>query len=405
LNRSRWFLRRRTKPRVVFVVQWLETFEMVRPVWEALRRGPLDPTIVFAPERDMMHWVSRDGNAYDMDLAERIWRWLRDHGYSPEPLLAPEEEADRLRDWQPVAVFLPTPYPEARHPSLDPVRLGLPVHYVNYAFDLAPPGGAGIQFELPFFRQCEAIYAENEYCADQFRRAGVRADAIVDSGPPILDYWDVPEYRSPRPSILWCPWWSVRHGGTENATGYSTFLLSYEAVLSEAVRRPHMDFVFRPHPMLWSQLRADRLWSPDDERRFLDRAAALPNFSVVGAVTPNTRLPWYPDHISQFRDAWAMVTDGISFLAEFAYTGKPLLLTEAPGNPGWNPVGQAIASVVTRSSGIAELQSFLDGIERDEDPDRDTRRRAVHAQFFRPPGGSGRTIANRLVAIASRSVT
>src|SRR5262249_42724615 len=104
----------------------------------------------------------------------------------------------------------------------------------------------------------------------------------------------------------------------------------------------------------------------------------------------------HPDHVLQFEQAWAMVTDGISFLAEFGYTGKPLLLTEAEGNPGWNPVGQAIADVVQRSDGISGLASFLDKVEHDFDPDAGRRRDTIRRQFYRPPGGSAAAIAASL---------
>ena len=90
------------------------------------------------------------------------------------------------------------------------------------------------------------------------------------------------------------------------------------------------------------------------------------------------------DCTEQFEQAWAMVTDDISFPAEFGYTGKPLLLTRAPNNPGWNPVGQAICDVVQRSEGIAGLAAFLDAVERDMDPDADVRRETIRRQFYRP---------------------
>ncbi len=95
-----------------------------------------------------------------------------------------------------------------------------------------------------------------------------------------------------------------------------------------------------------------------------------------------------------------MVTDGVSFLAEFGYTGKPLLLTQAPKNPGWNPVGQAIAGAVERSDGVEKLAWFLDRVEGGIDPDAERRRKVIRRQFFRPPGGSAAAIARHLQELA-----
>jgi hypothetical protein len=162
-----------------------------------------------------------------------------------------------------------------------------------------------------------------------------------------------------------------------------------------------MRFIFRPHPCLWAELRDEALWTKQDELGFLARVAELDNVTLDGEVYPGRRASFYPDHLEQFEQAWAMVTDGISFLAEFGYTGKPLLLTQAPGNPGWNPVGQPIADAVQRSKGVEGLSSFLDQVERGIDPDAGKRREAIRRQFYRPPGGSAAAIAAYLNGPAS----
>jgi hypothetical protein len=386
----RWRLgsKRITKHCTVFVVQWIETFEIVAPVVQALRDTGWTTKIIVTPE-----WTSNAG--YDLALAAQVWEWLTAQGFSPEPLVPAEGEADRIRDLQPAAVFLPTPYVAHRHESLTPKRLGLPVHYVNYAFNICP--SEGLLFELPFFRECHAIYAENDYCVERFVHAGVKPSHIIKTGPPALDHWDIDHGRADIPTVLWCPWWSTRWPGKGNNTvGYSTFIPSYPAVLEEAARRPDMRFIIRPHPLLWSQLSEDGLWTIQEELHFHARASELENVTIDGSVTATTRYPAYQGHIKQFEQAWAMVTDGISFLAEFGYTGKPLLLTQAPGNPGWNPVGQAICDVVQRSDGIQGLRSFLDQIERGFDPDADKRREVIRRHFYRPPGGSAAAIARHL---------
>ena len=83
-------------------------------------------------------------------------------------------------------------------------------------------------------------------------------------------------------------------------------------------------------------------------------------------------------------------------MAEFAYTEKPLLLTQERGNPGWNEVGRAIAEVVDRSDRLDGLATFLDRVERDEEPTADARRNAVRRLFPRPRGGTATAIARHI---------
>jgi hypothetical protein len=398
--RWRFGPKREMKRCVVFVVQWIETFEVVAPVVQALRKAGWTTTIVVTPET----CYSPSGFDYSLELAAQVWEWLSAYGFEPEPLVPPYSEASRLRDLCPAAVFLPTQYLGQRHHSLSPAQLGLPVHYVNYGFNLEPAvcdpevSNEDVRFALPFFRECAAIYAENHYCFEQYVRAGVKRSRIVKTGHPSLDHWDVERGRADIPTVLWCPYWSPRwQGRDKNIVGYSTFIPSYHTVLEEAVRRPHMRFIIRPHPLLWNELRSVGLWTEQEEIGFFARAAELENVRVDGNVATARRYPVYTNHIKQFEQAWAMVTDGISFLAEFGYTGKPLLLTQARGNPGWNPVGQAICEVVQRSDGIHGLKSFLDRVERDIDPDAEKRREVIRQQFYRPSGGSAAAIARHIV--------
>jgi hypothetical protein len=378
----------------VFVVQWLETFDVVAPLVRALREVGWETPIVLTPERSAVH-ANADGT-YDLGRLGPMREILSARGFAPEPLLPAEAEADRIRTLSPSAVFLPTPYVVHRHESLAPAHLRLPVHYVNYGLNLSPL--PELTFNLPFFRRCAAIYAENEYCAEQYVLAGVDASRVVPTGHPRLDHWDTEHPRSRRPTVLWCPWWSTRW--TDGKVGYSTFLPSYRTVLAEARRRPHMQFIVRTHPYLWAELRSERLWTEAEERAFLAAVDELENVELVGNVNTTTTYPLYPSHVHQFEQAWAMVTDGISFLGEFGYTGKPILLTEAPGNPGWNPVGQAIRAVVQRCDGIQGLPVFLDRVEKGVDAEAERRQgEAIRRLFYRPAGGSNHAIVRHLCRV------
>jgi hypothetical protein len=400
----RWWFdsKREMKHCVVFVAQWIETFEIVAPVVRALREAGWKTTIVVTP----VPCRSSNGLGYDLEYAARVWEWLFSNGFAPEPLLKPDSESARLRDLRPAAVFLPTQYVGQRHQSLSPARLGLPVHYVNYGINIEPAvcdpavSKSDVRFELPFFRECDAIYAENDYCADQYAQAGVKRSRIIKTGHPSLDHWNVDRGRADIPTVLWCPWWSTRWDGRDkNIVGYSTFLPSYQTVLEEAARRPYMRFIIRAHPLLWNELRSEGLWTKQEEMRFFTSAAELENVTVDGNAAATGSYPVYTNHLEQFEQAWAMVTDGVSFLAEFGYTGKPLLLTQAKGNPGWNPVGQAICDVVQRSEGIHGLKSFLDRVERGIDPDAEKRKEVIRKQFYHPPGGSAAAIVRHIASL------
>ncbi len=229
----------------MFVVQWLETFENLQPVVKALRDAGRSVELLVTAERDIPDQSS--AGEYNFEPVVPTWDWLAERGFAPEPLIRPEDELEYLLDTRPSAVFFPAPYDGQRHESLAHAGLKLPIHYVGYGFNLCPLGGFGPQFELPFYRECSAIYVEDNFSAEQFVRAGVDESLIIKSGHPSFDYWDTERPRADVPTVLWCPWWSTRWSPLA-AAGYSTFISSYQNVLAEAARRPHTRFIFRPHP-------------------------------------------------------------------------------------------------------------------------------------------------------------
>jgi hypothetical protein len=380
---------------VVFVVQYLETFEIVIPVVLALRELDVPVRIVVAAERDIMRHYSTDGERYDTERVGIVWNWLARNGFDPEPLLPPEQGGAQVHELEPFAVFMPSPYEAQRHPSLDPTVLGLPIHYVDYGFHVDPEDASGWQFYDEFFKDARSIYVANDYEAECFRNGGVPDGTVVRSGSPALDHWDTYSGRSAVPTVMWCPWWST-DGKMTGRAGYSTFLVTWRTMLAEFEARPHMRFIFRPHPLLLEDMRAKQSWSESDQQEFGERMADLPTVTVADSFLASS-------HIPQFEQAWAMVTDGVSYLGEFSYTGKPLLLTEAPDNMGWNPVGRAIRSVVETSDYAVRVPDFLDRVAADDDPDRRRRLMTVRAQYIRPPGGSGRAIARHLLSLAHES--
>ena len=376
---------------VVLVAQWLSTFELIAPVWHELRRMGTPVAVVVAPERRVEgpSAALQDGSEYDQRSADWLWQTLTELGFEPLPQVAPAVEAQRIRSLRPSAVFLPTPYDFHRHPSLAPDVMGVPVHYVSYGLTISPDIGGG-ESASPFFDHCQRIYADTPYERDLLVGAGLAAEVVLLTGHPGLDVWDVSHEVSPTPLVLWCPWWGHRWATGE--PGYSTFLAGRQDFLEQVRCRPQVRFVFRPHPLLWESLRREGLWSADDKGRFFAELESLPNITFADAETD------HEGHVAPLADAWAMVTDGISFIEEFAYTGKPLLITKAPGNPGWNPVGVAIERIVETSDLMEGLPAFLDAVERGPDAERSTAVRERMRQVLdRPPGGAAPEVAADLV--------
>jgi len=376
---------------VVILAQWVYAFELVSPVIRELRRRGVPVEVAVVPER-------LPGDEYDTRGAQQLHGALSVEGWAPLPLVPPEEEAARIRSLDPCAVFLPTPYDLQRHPSMGVEAWGMPLHAVEYFHRVAPDTVEGGATTEAFYDACQAVYCGSRGQLQAFVDSGLDPRVAVLTGHPGLDRWDVPRAPAAEPTVMWCPWHVDRWA--DGRRGYCTLVQARADMVAAMGARPEIRFIVRPHPLAFEDLLALGSWTLADERAFRDELAALPNVELVDA---NVTSPE-----DQIASSWAMVTDGLSFLAEYAYTGKPLLLTEAPGHPGWTPDGQSLRAIVDTAlvdGGVPGLEDFLDRVAAGPDPAQQSAQRdAVARVLHRPPGGSASAVADHLVACRRRSL-
>ncbi len=76
---------------------------------------------------------------------------------------------------------------------------------------------------------------------------------------------------------------------------------------------PDVDFVFRPHPMLFSNLMENRIWNKEKINDYLNKIESIPNI----------RYDCSDYYFDTFVNSDAMIHDCGSYIAEYLYTMKP----------------------------------------------------------------------------------
>ena len=124
--------------------------------------------------------------------------------------------------------------------------------------------------------------------------------------------------RTERKCVLLCP----HHTIDREADGLalSTFLERADFFLRLPEKFPDVDFVFRPHPLLFPRLATPKWWGKERTDAYRVRLEAFPNVEFQQGG----------DYFATFAGSDAMIHDCGSFLAEYFYTGKPqcYLLTD-----------------------------------------------------------------------------
>lgn len=108
---------------------------------------------------------------------------------------------------------------------------------------------------------------------------------------------------------------SPHHSIDREADGLalSTFPLHSDLFLKLPEMFPEIDFVFRPHPLLFPRLATGKWWGEEKTSAWRARMESFPNVEFQQGG----------DYFATFADSDALIHDCGSFLAEYFYTGKP----------------------------------------------------------------------------------
>lgn len=199
----------------------------------------------------------------------------------------------------------------------------------------------------------------NPLLADGIRVVGyAKMDRLAACAPAL----DVPCARR---RVIICP-----HHTLEDAPGelaLSTFPRHADLFLKLPEMFPEIDFVFRPHPLLFPRLATPKWWGAE-------RADAYVRAMETHA---NVEFQEGGDYFATFAASDAMIHDCGSFLAEYFYTGRPqcfLVRDEETVRTQFLPFSRRLLEHVHTAQTDEEIISFIRRVVlAGDDPDAASR--------------------------------
>jgi hypothetical protein len=246
---------------------------------------------------------------------------------------------------RPVAIWVQTPYAEHYPDWFWSTAEEWPLSFAQYSITMMT-WHYGL-YQMPTIRQFKWILVENQTHGNGYLANGIPAERVILAGNPALY-----ELRQ-RPAseleitndLLWASHWSQDWFGER---GFSRWREVAPVVLEWARAHPERQIVVRPHPLLHDRAVASADTDDAGVRAYLD-LFELPN------VTLSDR-----SLVDDVAHSGALLSDGLSILAYFASTGKPLGMIHDDETPDYNDLGNAILGTSDELSTPAEIADWLD---------------------------------------------
>jgi hypothetical protein len=147
--------------------------------------------------------------------------------------------------------------------------------------------------------------------------------------------------------VLWAP----HHSYSAKWLNFGTFAQTHMAMLELARSTPNVRYIMRPHPFLFGTLIDRGVLSKKSLNAWLKSWNALPNTQISGQVS----------FAKQFARTDLLISDGISFLAEYPLlSSQPGVFIENPNHWEFNAAGALAKKLNLTVSSVDEIKSLID---------------------------------------------
>jgi hypothetical protein len=253
---------------------------------------------------------------------------------------------------RPVAIFLQTPYREHYPEWFWQSKWLDRMCFAGYGASLST-WEHGL-YDLPSLHDCAWLLAESDFTQKKYADHGNRPDRIVVTGNPLM--YELrgrladPNAQDPdSKAVLWAPHWTSAWFGL--ARGFSRWREAVVPFLEFARLHPEITILARPHPLLldrFVELSDDLSLASDREERGLGELLALENVVISDR-----------SFVDDILRSDALVTDGVSIIAYYAATGKPLAIMRDADSPPFNQVGESLCAMSDLLPNAASLAAWL----------------------------------------------
>lgn len=391
--------------KVAFLGIYFEAWDALGPIYELMKADPRFEPLVLSMPRKLTGELRYEGEQRSHEFFESQGIdhiRLNKGGSGGENRLGLEA----LRELAPDYTFTNYPWQRNYQPALrfDQLVKFTRLAYVPY-FSLAmvvepdhEPGGGQADgavathlYQQRLHQLASLIFTQDANVLEAHQKSERGAGHVFLTGSPKIDTlreaavsglgsWPLQGegYR-----LVWAP----HHSYSPHWLNFGVFAGIKDQMLELAKQRPDMQIVLRPHPFMWGTL-ADRGVLPQEE---------IDDWRKQWGSLSNTATSEGGSYGELFLATDALLTDGISFLAEFPLvTGTASIFFEKPNHWEFSPIGELAASCSVRVRTFEELVDVLNQIQQKGNLDR-TEQIAKLVEAVSPnPGNAAQLIVDQV---------
>lgn len=327
---------------LVFIIYMPEVFASLQSIYEsALNNEHFHVTILAQPHVDNQQGLLGVNPSYEYlkEKYNNVINAYKDNEWFDLKVLCPDY------------VFYARPYNFHYYRDYRPenVRHYAKVCFHPYAYDMDRIADFYIVYNLQFLKNVSLVFNTSESTKERISKLIVNSKMqypkVVCLGFSRFDLMNqriVSSYS--KPTVLWLPRWSM---GKNQGSKQSNFLKYIDLFLRFASEHNEIDFIIRPHPLMFHNFEELGLYSKNDFNNLNERC------KILGNVMLDTEK----DYFKSLMKADILLCDYTSLLIEFFIFGRPIIYCDDAST--FNYEAKQIDKVVYHAKKWEEIEKLL----------------------------------------------
>ena len=366
------------KIRVGFLVQMAEIWDKQVPVYEELlTRDNVEVFLFVVPPFDFEK--KEITNSYEKN-------YFLDKYVAAVNAIDEQGEIINLKSYGLDYIFYQRPYDQYLPEQLRSYNVSnyCKCCYIPYGFSGAVAFDGG-NTSRAFFRNMYFTFKDSSYMQKKLMKkypisSKLKIRHIENLGYPSLEpYLCAADSSDMVKTVLWTPRWSY-----DPILGGSHFVEYKSVPFALLEKYKDLQCIFRPHPLMFDELRAKQLMSEGEIAEYL---FALENSNIAYDVgTPIDEAIAKSD---------VLITDFSSIIIMFFLTGKPIIYCKSQIE--FNDIFQKMSKYMYIAESEADIYRYIDQLANGNDYLRETREKFIQEEFIHHINSSKR-IVDRIIS-------
>ena len=285
----------------------------------------------------------------------------------PSEIYTDKESLERhVKSSRSRAIFVQSPYPEHYPDWFLEFGTDIDLAYAGYGISLSDYIEG--QFNTPLINSSKFLMASGEYEMNGFKEITQSNGQILFTGNPKM-YKIRQSLQNPDrlnlpfgPRLLWAPHWS--RFWLEGKRGFARWQITIKPILEFARDNDEIEIIVRPHPILREALLSHTKFGEKEFNResiksidleadtdyldYFQKLLSLKNVQLSGTSLEEDVLR--SSHL---------LTEGVSIIAYWATTGKPILVITDDESPQFNSDGKKLLQEIEKAKNEFEISNWL----------------------------------------------